>query len=229
MKYFFIPLSLIMLVFLSSVYGQSEENLEEIERIGDENEYEPLPREWQTSGPFQIDRSQYALGEKIFLKINELDFEEKGKIEVIRILNDTHYLEYLSVPFDGSNKDTFNYYLKPQLSKTQGLCSVDDILGKWTLIFRGTNYSNIDFEIVNKTVPGSSWEPVCLNSEELRKENQTIRSSLELETDIDIETPQKIPDWVKNTMGWFADGLISEDEMISAIQFLINEGIIKLK
>jgi hypothetical protein len=39
---------------------------------------------------------------------------------------------------------------------------------------------------------------------------------------------QKIPDWVKNTMGWFAEGLISEDEIISAIKFLINEGIIKL-
>jgi len=39
---------------------------------------------------------------------------------------------------------------------------------------------------------------------------------------------QKIPDWVKNTMGWYADGLISEDEIISAIKYLVNEGIIKL-
>jgi hypothetical protein len=29
-------------------------------------------------------------------------------------------------------------------------------------------------------------------------------------------------------MGWFAEGLISEDEMIAAIQFLVKEGIIKL-
>lgn len=42
------------------------------------------------------------------------------------------------------------------------------------------------------------------------------------------QTSQKVPNWVKNTMGWFADGLISEDEIISAIQFLINEGIIKI-
>jgi len=40
---------------------------------------------------------------------------------------------------------------------------------------------------------------------------------------------QKIPDWVKSTMGWYAEGLISDDEIISAIQYLINEGIIKLK
>lgn len=38
----------------------------------------------------------------------------------------------------------------------------------------------------------------------------------------------KIPDWVKNTMQWYLDGSISENEMISAIQFLVKEGIIKL-
>ncbi len=39
---------------------------------------------------------------------------------------------------------------------------------------------------------------------------------------------QKIPDWVKNTMKWYLDGSISENEMIAAIQFLVKEGIIKL-
>ena len=32
-----------------------EEKLEEIEKIADNSTYEPLPREWQSSGPFQID------------------------------------------------------------------------------------------------------------------------------------------------------------------------------
>ena len=44
-----------------------------------------------------------------------------------------------------------------------------------------------------------------------------------------IPTPEpKIPDWVRNTMQWYLDGVISEDEMITAIQFLVKEGIIKL-
>jgi len=38
----------------------------------------------------------------------------------------------------------------------------------------------------------------------------------------------KIPEWVKNTMKWFVEGKISEDEMINALQFLIREGIIKV-
>lgn len=43
-----------------------------------------------------------------------------------------------------------------------------------------------------------------------------------------ITKAQKIPDWVKNTFKWYVEGAISEDEMISAIQFLIKEGIIKI-
>ena len=49
----------------------------------------------------------------------------------------------------------------------------------------------------------------------------------EIQTQIDPPT-QKIPHWIKNTMQWYIDGVISEDEMILAIQYLIKEGIIKL-
>ncbi|MDH3277291.1 MAG: hypothetical protein OEL77_07065 [Nitrosopumilus sp.] len=138
-----------------------DEKLDEIEKIADENEYEVLPREWQTSGPFQIDRNQYAIGEKIFLRIGGLGVQEKGQIAVMRPLNNTHYSVYLTVPFDGANKEGFNYYLSPQLSAVRGLCSVDDIMGKWALVFRGTNYPNLNFEIIDKVIPGTSIDPVC--------------------------------------------------------------------
>ena len=131
----------------------------EIEKTGDDNSYEVLPREWQTSGPFQIDRKKYALGEKIFIVIEGLPVQEKGEIVVMRPSNST--IPYITIPFDGAQKNEFNYYLDPQLARTRGLCSVDDVLGKWSLVFKGTNYSNLNFEIVNKTVPGTNWEPVC--------------------------------------------------------------------
>jgi hypothetical protein len=138
-----------------------EEKLDEIEKIADENQYEVLPREWQTSGPFQIDRSEYAIGEKIFIRIEGLDFQEKGQIAVMRPLNDTHYSVYLRIPFDETKKGGFNFYVEPQLSKTRGLCSVDDIIGEWTLVFRGTDYPNLYFEITDRIVPGTNVETVC--------------------------------------------------------------------
>ena len=41
--------------------------------------------------------------------------------------------------------------------------------------------------------------------------------------DIDAES---VPDWVKNTAGWWATDAISETEFVNAIEFLANEGII---
>lgn len=39
-------------------------------------------------------------------------------------------------------------------------------------------------------------------------------------------TEIKIPDWVKNNAGWWADGLIEDAEFVSGIQYLITNGII---
>lgn len=52
----------------------------------------------------------------------------------------------------------------------------------------------------------------------------------EIKSDIDVEktSQEKIPEWIKNTMKWFIEGKVSEDEMINAIQFLVKEGIIKI-
>jgi len=138
-----------------------QERLDEIKRIANETDYKPLPREWITSGPFQIDRSEYAIGEKIFIRIGGLEFDAKGQIAVMRPLNATHYSVYTTISFDGAQKSGFNYYLEPQISKFRELCSVDDIMGKWSLVFRGTNYPNLYFDITEKIVPGTNTEPVC--------------------------------------------------------------------
>ena len=42
-----------------------DKKLNEIEKKANENYFKPAPRDWQTSGPFQIDRSEYLIrGEK---------------------------------------------------------------------------------------------------------------------------------------------------------------------
>jgi len=39
---------------------------------------------------------------------------------------------------------------------------------------------------------------------------------------------ESVPDWVKNTAGWWATDAISENEFVNAIEFLANEGIIQV-
>jgi hypothetical protein len=138
-----------------------EEKIDGVEKINLENEYSPKPREWLTSGPFQIDRSEYAIGEKIFLVMGGINENEKGQIAFMRPLNDTHYSVYITIPFDGIKKDVFNYYVEPQISKTKKICSIDDIIGKWAVVFRGTDYPNLYFEITDNVVPGTNIEPAC--------------------------------------------------------------------
>ena len=37
-----------------------------------------------------------------------------------------------------------------------------------------------------------------------------------------------VPEWVRNNAGWWADDLISEDEFVKALEFLIQNGIIRI-
>ena len=46
-----------------------------------------------------------------------------------------------------------------------------------------------------------------------------------------IETPTEsvtIPMWIKNTAGWWAKGQINDSTYVSGIQYLIEEGMIKV-
>jgi len=117
--------------------------------------------DWQTSGPFEINRSSYSIGENVFLVVNGLNANEKGEIAFMRPSNNTDSMVYVTIPFDGSTKSAFNYYIDPELSKDKGMCSINDIIGKWEVIFRGTDYPNLFFEITKNILPGTNVESIC--------------------------------------------------------------------
>ena len=47
-----------------------------------------------------------------------------------------------------------------------------------------------------------------------------------IEQAVGLELTQKIPDWVKNIFGWYAQDQIGEEELLNAIKYLINEKIL---
>jgi len=120
------------------------------------------PREWITSGPFQIDRSVYHLGEKIFINVNELPSEYKGTMIFSKIHNSTHSQIYKSIIFDGETEQR-NSYFAPFPSLSRQFCTIDDIIGDWEVTFEGTNLEPLKFKILNKFVPGNEryFEPEC--------------------------------------------------------------------
>jgi len=59
-------------------------------------------------------------------------------------------------------------------------------------------------------------------------DESTPELELMVESEVIEEPKQKLPDWVRNIFIWYAEGQIGEDELIGALQFLINEGIIEV-
>ena len=138
-----------------------QEKLDEIKEIADESEYTPLEREWITSGPFQVDRSEYAIGESIFIRMGGIEENEIGQSAIYRPLNSTHHKIYFTIPFDGEDKSGSNTYFTPQINSKRGICSMDDLQGEWMMVFRGTDYPNLYFEINEKVLPGTDVSSVC--------------------------------------------------------------------
>ena len=127
-----------------------------------DNRYYPQEREWVNSGPFNIDRNEYWLGEKLFLNLDYMDRNTKGTMIFSKIVNDTHSYNYKKINFDGS-KYQQNFYLGFNLNSYRGLCTADQLIGDWELIFEGTNYESIKFKVLDKIIPGHErqYVPQC--------------------------------------------------------------------
>ena len=144
-----------------------------------EKEMEGIP--WrEASGPFQIEKYEYYLGEKIFFNAIDIPIDQKGEIIFFRPELDrsnkkikeiegipeeliSKKIKYIGIEFNGENKQSFNKFFEPRFSEWNGVCSTKDIVGEWIIVFLGTQYENINFTILNETMPGDTrtFEPIC--------------------------------------------------------------------
>ena len=141
-----------------------EIKINKLDNDNSDNPYMPREREWIQSGPFQIDRSEYVLGEKVFVNIVNLNKNDKGTMIFTKIINSTHVFEYKKISFDGS-KPQQNFYLSFNLVEQRGICTVDQLIGDWELRFVGVDgkFNSLEFKIKNQIIPGAErqFEPVC--------------------------------------------------------------------
>ena len=99
----------------------------------------------------------------------------------------------------------------------------DEILGDYELEISsefGLVSAGTQFSIIRSSLPqivtNSTNEVLEITSDEIEEE-------LEIEI---IEEESIIPDWIRNIFVWYAEGTISETDLLSALEFLIGEGII---
>jgi len=127
-----------------------------------ESPYAPAKRDWPSSGPIKIDRSQYVLGEKVFINFDAMNENMRGKLIISKITNFTHGQIYKTIDFKGGESQKNVYFgIYPSLSRQ--FCTTDDLVGDWEVIFQGVNLEPIQFKVIDKRIPGMdySFEPVC--------------------------------------------------------------------
>ena len=58
--------------------------------------------------------------------------------------------------------------------------------------------------------------------------NVEMKNEIQNKIQISNISDIKIPEWVKNTMKWYVEVIVSEKEMITVLEFLIDQKIIKI-
>ena len=156
-----IPIIIVIVIVGVIIINPEQERIEE-----------KIETQWRESGPFSIEKYEYYLGEKIFLTVNEIPRDMSGEVIFFRPTSTPNVKEfeeldgiskdlittktkYLEIKFSGENKQNFNRYFEPSLNEWKGICSRNDIVGDWVIVFHGTQYEDISFKILNQT---ASWD-----------------------------------------------------------------------
>ena len=105
----------------------------------------------------------------------------------------------------------------------------DSLIGDYRLrIYSqfGSSESVETFSVIKSSMPIT----IIPNTiEELTTSNSTsdvVEDSEESEIEDLVELESKIPSWVHDIFVWYADEIISENELLTALQYLIEQGIL---
>jgi len=104
--------------------------------------------------------------------------------------------------------------------------SEEDLMGDYELSVYsefGTAESIVPFSIIK-----SSITPIVPQSSGVLEITSEEDSEEELELEEVVESESKIPDWVHEIFVWYAEGTISEDDLLIALKFLVESDIIAL-
>ena len=106
------------------------------------------------------------------------------------------------------------------------------IFDKYYLIYAEMFDGDAIWEIEAITTVKDSKKKYQFDIENLQKIREIIKSFTIPKPDTtpaEIPQTQKIPDWVRNIFIWYGEEQISETEILGAIQFLVQQGIIDLE
>ena len=103
----------------------------------------------QILGPLQINKDKYLLGENVFVIVKDLRPQDNGAVQFFTPEGKL----YDSMGFNGMEQDFQKKYFKPQLLKSKNLCEKEQLIGQWTVMFRGYEEAKLYFEVLPDILP----------------------------------------------------------------------------
>ena len=108
----------------------------------------------QFLGPLQINKDKYLLGENVYVILRELQPGDKGEVH----FRTPGGVLYTTWQFDGSEKNFYKKYFKPQLLHSKNLCEKEDLVGQWTVYFQGIEMATLHFEMLEDILPNQEYQ-----------------------------------------------------------------------
>ncbi len=115
-----------------------------------------------------INKDKYLLGENVFIQVNNIPMGLKDNLLIFT----PGGVEYITLSFDGNEKDYLKYYFRPSLLKQFNLCKADDVIGTWSIVFEGIPNERLNFEVMTEVLPYS--EEYYMNCNEDPYDQQPI-------------------------------------------------------
>ena len=103
----------------------------------------------QLLGPLQINKDTYLLGENVYVSLKDLRPQDMGSILFIT----PGKVIYDEWGFNGNEREHQKKYFKPQLLKSKNLCEKEQLIGQWTVMFKGYDMATINFEMLPDILP----------------------------------------------------------------------------
>ena len=134
--------------------------------------YSTYPDNPQTVGSLTINKDKYMIGEVVFVTM-ELNPLENGYVQLFNPEGNM----YFQFKFNGSADQSPNLYFRPMLENRYNICTVNDLIGTWTVKISGVTLNDkktgltieprdMQFNIVNEIIADDerfeSWtKDVC--------------------------------------------------------------------
>ncbi len=115
------------------------------------NDDEGKQHDYVTSGPVSVTQYKHRLGDDVFLVVSGLQPNEKDTLHIFTPKG----VEYKTIPYDGSKKSNFKQYFYPDTFATLKICTPEDLVGIWKIVFEDGSYSTLEFEITDEWVAGA--------------------------------------------------------------------------